>query len=72
MKENAAGVFALDDNKKTRAVFGTSSTGMPSVELLDNQETRPGGRGKFEVRITPLGRAVVERQWVEQPWKELA
>jgi uncharacterized protein (DUF58 family) len=41
-------------------------------DLLDNQETRPGGRGKFEARVTPLGRAVVERQWVEQPWKELA
>jgi uncharacterized protein (DUF58 family) len=41
-------------------------------ELLNSQETRPGGRGRFEVRVTPLGRAVVERQWVEQPWKELA
>ncbi|MBN2499787.1 MAG: DUF58 domain-containing protein [Anaerolineales bacterium] len=41
-------------------------------QLLDNQEIRPGGKGKFEVRVTPLGRAIVERQWAEQPWKELA
>ena len=43
-----------------------------SRDLLDRPESRPGRQGRWEWRVSPLGRAVTARRPSELTWKVLS
>ena len=62
------------DASKTSALL--SGLGITSYvitrDLLDRPESRPGRQGRWEWRVTPLGRAVTTRRPRELAWKVLS
>lgn len=63
-----------DDMRDVAALLGEIGVARHIItrEILDRPEAKPGDAGKFDWRVTPHGRAVLQRPLRQAAWKVLA